>query len=154
FTVIGDWARQTNWGAPNSSYLERDMDRRLKGFDDRQRLVAVTHPRTGHVEQTVRRDYAALLPIVRHGLSSRRADVRMLIERPRELRTTLDARLQVQVAHALRQGVTRGGHARGAAVVLDVDSGDVLASVSYPWPGSETGPAGADAALHVDASLD
>jgi peptidoglycan glycosyltransferase len=44
--------------------------------------------------------------------------------------------------------LTRGGLTRGAAVVIDVDSGDVLASVSYPWP-EETG---ADAAGSDDAS--
>ena len=30
--------------------------------------------------------------------------------------------------------IQSGGFARGAAVVLDVETGEVLASVSYPWP--------------------
>ena len=154
FPVTGDWATQANWGAPNSSYVERDMDRRLKGFDDRQRLVAVTRPRTGRVEQTVRRDYSALLPIVRRGITSSHPDVRLLLERARDVQTTLDARLQLQVARALRHGVQRGGHARGAAVVIDVDSGDVLASVSHPWPDADAADAAPGATADAQATFD
>jgi peptidoglycan glycosyltransferase len=56
------------------------------------------------------------------------------MERPRDLRISLDARLQLRAAAALRSGIERGGHTHGAAIVLDVESGEVLASVSYPWP--------------------
>jgi peptidoglycan glycosyltransferase len=61
-----------------------------------------------------------------------------LLARPRDLRSSIDARLQVRAANALRNGIVHGGHARGAAVVLDVETGEVLASVSYPWPTSTT----------------
>jgi cell division protein FtsW (lipid II flippase)/cell division protein FtsI/penicillin-binding protein 2 len=134
FSVLGDWDRQTNWGARNASFLERDSDARLKGFDDGQRVVTVVNPRTGAHERTIRRDYSELLPLVRHGFDSGRSGVSTLLARPRDLRSSIDARLQIRVASALRAGITRGGHTRGAAVVLDVDSGEVLASVSYPWP--------------------
>ncbi len=134
FSLVGDWARQVNWGARNTSYLERDTDATLSGFDDRQRIVEVVHPRTGARERIARRDYGALLPIARHGIASTRAEVRALLERPRDVRSTIDARLQQRAARALEAGITRGRHARGAAVVIDVASGDVLASVSYPWP--------------------
>jgi cell division protein FtsW (lipid II flippase) len=147
FSVLGDWARQINWGARNSSYLERDSDTQLKGFDDHQRVVDVVHPRTGVQSRTVRRDYRALLPIVRHGVDSTRPDVRMLLERQRDLRSSIDARLQQRVARALADGIARGAHGRGAAVVLDVATGDVLASVSYPWPATGGHAAEADALL-------
>lgn len=134
FSVVGDWERQLNWGAGNSSYLERDQDTRLRGYDDRQRLVQVVNRRTGVQERTIRRDYADLLPLVRHRYDRDHADVRALLGRPRQLKTTIDARLQLRTADALRKGIEKGGHRRGAAVVLDVETGDVLASVSYPWP--------------------
>lgn len=134
FSVLGDWARQVNWGARNSSYVERDSDTRLKGFDDQQRLVDVVHPRSGARARTIRRDYSALLPIVRHGAHSTRPEVALLLGRPRDLHLSIDARLQQRVADALRAGIQRGAHARGAAIVLDVESGEVLASVSYPFP--------------------
>ncbi len=138
FSVLGDWAGQVNWAARNSSYVERDHDTTLKGFDDRQRLVEVVHPRTGVRERAIRRDYSALLPIVRHGADSTRPEVVLLLGRPRDVRVSLDARLQQRVARALSEGIERGAHARGAAVVIDVESGDVLASVSYPQPAAPT----------------
>ncbi|MEO7271611.1 MAG: FtsW/RodA/SpoVE family cell cycle protein [Vicinamibacterales bacterium] len=151
FSVLGDWDRQTNWAARNSSFLERDSDARLKGFDDHQRVVEVINPRTGARERTIKRDYSELLPLVRHGADSRRTGVSTLLARPRDLRSSIDARLQVRAANALRNGIVRGGHARGAAVVLDVDTGDVLASVSYPWPTSITA---GDDPESTDALLD
>jgi cell division protein FtsW (lipid II flippase)/cell division protein FtsI/penicillin-binding protein 2 len=157
FSVLGDWERQTNWGARNSSFLERDSDARLKGFDDHQRVVEVVNPRTGAHERTIKRDYSELLPLVRHGFESSRSGVATLLARPRDLRSSIDARLQMRVASALRAGIARGGHTRGAAIVIDVESGEVLASVSYPWPASDGGsPTGtaADSTEAADALLD
>lgn len=154
FSVLGDWAGQVNWGARNASYVERERDARLKGFDDRQRVVDVVHPQTGVHGRTIRRDYSALLPLVRHGAASTRPEVALLLGRPRDVRVTLDARLQQRVARALRTGMERGAHTRGAAVVLDVETGDVLASVSYPWPSGIEGTMAASDDRHVDALLD
>ena len=157
FSVLGDWDRQTNWGARNASFLERDSDTRLKGFDDGQRVVSVVNPRTGAHERTIKRDYTEILPLARHGFDSSRPGVSTLLARPRDLRSSIDARLQVRVASALRTGITRGGHTRGAAVVIDVDSGEVLASVSYPWPAAEidkTPASPADSEEAAEALLD
>ena len=134
FSLLGDWNTQVNWGARNSSYIERDSDVVLKGFDDRQRLVDVVHPRTGAQARVARRDYGELLPLARHRYDTSHPAVRALLGRDRDVRTTIDARLQARTAAILRQRVASGGHARGAAVVIDVSTGDVLASVSYPWP--------------------
>jgi cell division protein FtsI (penicillin-binding protein 3) len=54
--------------------------------------------------------------------------------RDRDVKTTIDARLQLRVAAALRDGIVSGRFARGAAVVLDATSGELLAAASYPWP--------------------
>jgi cell division protein FtsW (lipid II flippase)/cell division protein FtsI/penicillin-binding protein 2 len=153
FSVLGDWAGQVNWAARNSSYIERDRDTTLKGFDDRQRLVDVVHPRTGARERTIRRDYSALLPIVRYGADSTRPEVALLLGRPRDVTVAIDARLQQRVARALASGIERGGHARGAAVVIDVETGDVLASVSYPMP-SRVDSAAARTPRRADARPD
>ena len=136
FHVVGDWTHQANWAARNSSYVERDSDARLKGYDDRAQLVDVIHPRTGRRSQALRRDLRALLPLVRdryRGGSDAAAIVRA---RDRDVKTTIDARLQVRVAAALRDGIESGRFARGAAVVLDPITGEVFAAASYPWPDS------------------
>ena len=52
----------------------------------------------------------------------------------RELRLTIDGRLQVRVAAILAEYARRSSSGRAAAVVLDPATGDLLASVSYPWP--------------------
>jgi cell division protein FtsI/penicillin-binding protein 2 len=134
FHLLGDWTTQVNWGARNSSYLERDSDGRLKGYDDHARLVDVINPRTGGRTQAVRRDLRALLPLVRLRYRPNSAAVVAIRTRERDVQTTIDARLQARVAAALRDGITSGRFARGAAVVLDAATGDLLAAASYPWP--------------------
>jgi len=52
----------------------------------------------------------------------------------RELKLTVDARLQSQTAAILSTYARRSSSGRGAAVVIDPSTGDLLASVSYPWP--------------------
>lgn len=134
FALLGDWNTQINWGARNSSYIERDSDARLKGYDDHQQIVEVVNPRTGSTERTVRRDYRELLPLVRQRFRPRSAEVKALLARDRDLRTSIDARLQIRAANVLRSRMQAGGYRHAGAVVLDTGSGDVLASVTYPWP--------------------
>jgi cell division protein FtsW (lipid II flippase)/cell division protein FtsI/penicillin-binding protein 2 len=134
FHVVGDWTRQANWAARNSSYVERDSDARLKGYDDRAELVDVVNPRTGRRDRAVRRDFRALLPLARDRYRGDGAAALALRSRDRDVQVSLDARLQLRVAAALRDGIASGRFARGAAVVLDADTGEVLAAASYPWP--------------------
>ena len=134
FHVLGDATRQTNWAARNTSYVEKDFDARLKGFDDRPQTVDVTNPRTGTTHAVVRRDYSELLPLVRHKGNPGHADVRRILARERNLRVTIDAGLQARTARALRDHAGRVRSSHGAAVVIDPATGDLLASASYPWP--------------------
>jgi cell division protein FtsW (lipid II flippase) len=64
--LLGDTRTRANWGARNSSYVERDSAVRLQGYDDRARVVEVPDPRTGKPTYTVRHDYRELLPLLRH----------------------------------------------------------------------------------------
>jgi peptidoglycan glycosyltransferase len=82
----------------------------------------------------VRRDFRALLPLVRQRYRPESAAVVTIRSRERDVHTTIDARLQARVAAALRDGITAGRFGRGAAVVLDATTGELLASASYPWP--------------------
>jgi cell division protein FtsW (lipid II flippase)/cell division protein FtsI/penicillin-binding protein 2 len=134
FHLIGDWTHQTNWAARNSSFVEREADARLKGYDDRAQLVDVTNPRTGRHSQAVRRDLRALLPLVRQRYRGNSAAVVAIRSRDRDVKTTIDARLQVRVAAALRDGMQTGHFVSGAAIVLDAATGELLASATYPWP--------------------
>jgi cell division protein FtsW (lipid II flippase)/cell division protein FtsI/penicillin-binding protein 2 len=134
FHVLGNADRQINWAARNTSYVEQDFDAHLKGFDDRPRTIAVRHPRNGRVVMAVRRDYAELLPLVRHKGNPDHDAVQRILARDRDLHLSLDAGLQVKTAEALRRRALEAGADRGAAIVIDPASGELLASASYPWP--------------------
>ena len=153
FHVLGDADRQTNWAARNTSFVEKDLDAQLQGFDDHPRTIEVTQPRTGRVYTVVRRDYRELLPLVRRKRQPDHPEVTRILSRDRNVRLTLDARLQVAVAHALQKRVDAAGSDAGAAVVLDSASGGLLASASYPWPepgAADATPAPADTARLLD----
>jgi cell division protein FtsW (lipid II flippase) len=133
FHLLGDWRSQVNWAAPNTSFIERDHDARLRGYDDHARIVEVTDPDTGLTTKLIRRDLTELVPLLRHRREPDHEAVRRILDRPRDVRLALDIRLQGKVAALLKEGVDRAGQREGAAVVLSPE-GDLLASVSYPWP--------------------
>src|SRR4029077_10385368 len=134
FHLVGDWPHQANWAARNSSYFEREGDAQLKGYDDHAQTVEVVNPRTGRRTQAVRRDLRALLPLVRNRYRPSSDAVTAMHTRNRDVTTTIDARFQLRVAVTLRDGIAAGRFARGAAVVLDAATGELLAAASYPWP--------------------
>ncbi len=134
FHVLGDFVNQTNWAAGNTSFVEEDFDARLKGFDDHPQAVDVRNPRTGRVSTVIKRDHKELLPLVRHKREPTHPDVQRLLSRDRDVHLTLDAGLQVMTARALGRHAESAGSGGGAAVVLDSNSGELLASASYPWP--------------------
>jgi cell division protein FtsW (lipid II flippase)/cell division protein FtsI/penicillin-binding protein 2 len=132
FHVLGDARTAVNWSASNTSFVERDSDSRLRGFDDHATTVK-TVDRAGRPMYTIHRDYRELVPVLRHRRQPDHPAVVGLRDRPRDVHLTLDADLQRRVA-AIVTAYARKAKGKAAAVVLDADSGAVLASVSYPWP--------------------
>jgi cell division protein FtsW (lipid II flippase) len=133
YHLLGDWRSQVNWAAANTSFIERDEDKRLRGYDDHATVVEVVDAQTGRPTKVIRRDLIELVPLLRHRNQPDHPIVRQILDRPRDIRASLDVRLQLKVASALQAGVEAAGQKEGAAVVLSPD-GDLLASVSYPWP--------------------
>jgi cell division protein FtsW (lipid II flippase)/cell division protein FtsI/penicillin-binding protein 2 len=152
FHVLGEATRQTNWAARNTSYVEKDFDERLKGFDDRAQTIEVVNRRTGTAHAVIRRDYSELLPLVRHKGRPSHPDVRDILQRDRNLRLSIDAGLQVRTAQALRNQAGRVLPGRGAAVVIDPATGGVLAAASYPWP--DVSELAGERPIAADALLD
>ena len=132
FHLLGDARTRVNWSAPNTSYIERDAEDRLRGFDDHASAIQTTDV-NGRPMLTVRRDYRALVPALRHRYDPAHPAVVALSGRPRDVRTTIDANLQFRVANIIAD-YARKSDGRAAAVVIDPDTGELLASVSYPWP--------------------
>jgi len=149
FHLLGDSTTRINWSASNTSYIERDEEDSLRGFDDRATAIR-TADEDGPGTVALRRDYRDLIPLVRHRWEPNHPDVKKLLATPRNLRLTIDARLQMQIASIVSRSVLAAGLQRAAVVVLDAGTGQVLASVSYPWPEDEV----AGDADNTDAMLD
>jgi cell division protein FtsW (lipid II flippase) len=132
--LLGDLRTRIRWGATNTSYVERDSARRLRGYDDRPTLVEVKNPKSGQAERTIRYDYRELVPLLRHRYDPQNPVVRRVLDQPRDVRMSIDARLQVKVADILRKQLMEAKQDRGAAVVMDPATGDLLAAVSFPLP--------------------
>jgi len=108
---LGDLRTGENFHAPNASLVEHDSNARLQGYQ-----------------------YSELVALVRHRHRPGNAALRNLLARDRDVRTTLDIRLQMRAAEILRRHLQQANKENGAAVVMDADSGDVLAMVSVPEP--------------------
>jgi cell division protein FtsW (lipid II flippase) len=133
FHLLGDVRTRRNWSASNTSFVERDGESALRGFDDHQSMVTV-RVADGTETTALRRDYRDLVPVFRHRFDPEYPAVKAAMNPHRELRLTVDARLQARVAAIVASYARRSSSGRAAAVVVDSATGDLLASVSYPWP--------------------
>ena len=138
FDLLGDLRTRTRWAASNTSFVERDSASRLRGYDDRPSIVEVKNPTTGQMDRVLRYDYRELVPMLRHRHNPNHPAVRRILDRPRDVRMSIDARLEVQVGTILRNQLQQAHVEKGAAVVLDPANGDLLAAVSLPAPQNET----------------
>ena len=157
FHLLGDTRTRVNWTAPNSSYIEREAESQLRGFDDHAEVVRTTDS-AGSPMLTIRRDYREVVPALRHRYEPTSAAFARF-RAPHDVHVTIDANLQLRAA-AVVAAYAQKTAGRAAAVVLDPDTGELLASVSYPWPASaplalrrgEPAAAGSEGA--TDALLD
>jgi cell division protein FtsW (lipid II flippase) len=134
FDLLGDIRTRTRWAASNTSFVERDSARRLRGYDDRPTLVEVKNPKTHATERVLRYDYRELVPLLRHRYDPQNPAVRRVLDRARNVKMSLDVRLEVQTADILRKQLQQLNRDKGAAVVMDPATGDLLAAVSFPLP--------------------
>jgi cell division protein FtsI/penicillin-binding protein 2/cell division protein FtsW (lipid II flippase) len=133
FHLLGDLRTRLNWGAPNSTYVERDSNVTLQGYDDHAMVVRVQDEPGGPDRRVFRRDYREIVPLVRYRYWPDRKQVQEILNRNRDILLSIDARLQARVAAILEKHILASKTHAGAAVVIDPVSGDVLASVSYPF---------------------
>lgn len=133
FHWLGDRRTRVNWASRNTSYIEREYNTHITGYEDNARVVEVKNAQ-GKVNLAVQRDFSELIPLLRYRYRPQHEAVRKLLERERNIKLSIDVALQQRVAEILKSKIRQAKKERGAAVVLDADTGDVLAAVSYPWP--------------------
>jgi cell division protein FtsI/penicillin-binding protein 2/cell division protein FtsW (lipid II flippase) len=113
---LGDWRTGENFHATNASLVEHDSNVKLQGY----------------------RDYQELVPLVRYRHQPWNAGMAQLRSKDRTVRTSIDIRLQVRATEILARRLRIAKHEKGAVVVMDAESGDVLALVSLPAPAAGT----------------
>src|SRR6185369_11575396 len=149
FHLLGDERTRVNWSAANTSYVERDSENRLRGFDDRA-TTTQTSDSSGRRMWTIRRDYRDLVPLLRHRYEPDHPAVVALRRQAHDVRLTIDAGLQVRTS-AIVAAYAKKSAGKAAAIVLDPDTGALLASASYPWPEMQVSEGDAD---NADAASD
>jgi len=133
FHLLGDARTRTNWTASNTSFLERDAESTLRGFNDNATVVESVD-NSGKTTHAVRRDYHELVPLLRHRFEPQHPAWEKFLSRPKDVRLSIDARFQAQVAAVLSRYASKSAVGHAAAAVLDPDTGELLAAVSYPFP--------------------
>ena len=133
FHLLGDSSTRLNWSATNTSYIERDAEDRLRGFDDRATTVQ-TRDQSGRPTAAVRRDYREVVPLLRHRHDPDHPAALALLTRTRDVHLTVDAQLQLRVATILSTYAQKSAGGKAAAIVIDPDTGALLAVASYPFP--------------------
>jgi cell division protein FtsW (lipid II flippase)/cell division protein FtsI/penicillin-binding protein 2 len=114
--LLGDWRTGENFHATNASLVEHDSNARLQGYSD----------------------YRELAPVVRYRHQRANPMLQALLARDRDVRTTIDIRLQLTATEILKNRL-QTANKKGALVVMN-SAGDVLALVSWPAPASREQP--------------
>ena len=138
FYLVGDARTRTNWGAGNSSYIERDEQTRLRGY-----TVSTAEANGAPQAQRNYGPLTDLLPL--RNLSG--SSVVERFAREHSVASSIDAGFTLDVARLLNAAIGRSGSGKGAIVVMDSDTGEVLASVSGPQPPEHTPEATPDQLL-------
>ncbi len=133
FHLLGDVRTRANWGAPNSSLIERDEARRLQGFDDHATIEELKDAE-GREFHAVHYDYRELLPLLRHRWEPDDPAVKRVRDRDRDVHMSIHAGLQMKSLEILKARLEQLKIKSGAAVVMDPANGDLLASVNWPSP--------------------
>ena len=109
--VVGDLRTGENFHATNASLVEHDSNARLQGYE-----------------------YEELARLVRYRHQPGNPEIARVLARDRNVRLTMDIRLQLRVQEILNKQLRLARVQKGAVVVMDAATGGVLAMVSAPAP--------------------
>ncbi len=112
--LLGDLRTGERFHATNASLIEHDSNRTLQGYQD----------------------YGDLAAVVRYRHHPHNPQLQALLRRNRDVHSSLDIRLQLKAVEIVGNHLSKL-HKKGAAIMLDAASGDVLALVSWPAPSSD-----------------
>jgi cell division protein FtsI/penicillin-binding protein 2 len=131
FHLLGDVRTRLNWGARNTAYIERDAASRLRGYTETAVLEKSEDPAASVL---VRRDYSSLVPLLRYRHQPDHPRMKRIRDQDRSVRSTIDIRFTALVSEIFKKRLRLSGSDKGAIIVIDAGTGDVLAAVSEPTP--------------------
>ena len=115
YHLLGDNVEKARFGASDTAFVERVANGRLRGYE-----------------------YAReILPAVRRRRQPDQPELAKLLARDRDVHLTIDIRLQQRAQQILADALSRAHKTGGAAIILDVETGNILASVNLPAPGED-----------------
>ena len=114
--ILGDLRTGDNFHATNASLIEHDSNSKLQGFTD----------------------YRELAPLIRYRHQPGNPEIAKLMARDRNVTASIDIRLQLRASKALDDRLAKAHKDKGAVVVMDPNTGDVLALVSAPAPDAKS----------------
>jgi len=127
-------------GGINGYFAEYEHAAELRGFrmeTTGYTLIASKYkenkflPRGPKEMTVVKKDYAALVPLLISGLDT--AEIAIFKKRNRDVKLSVDADLQTHLQQAIAADPGVAGN-RVSVVVMEANTGDVLASAVYPLP--------------------
>lgn len=140
FFWTGDANTNVFNGSYNGYFAEYEEAPEMRGFPIRSTSFTVSAnrfkedrflPQTSIQMMVEKRDYTALAPLLIAGINSNEVD--SFKQRNRDVQLTVDAALQTRIQNAL-QADDSLINKRVSVVVMEDNTGDVLASASYPLP--------------------
>ncbi len=138
FFWVGDMNSGAFMGSTNGYFGEYEHMAELRGFPAPETPLQVKAsrfresrflPRTETEMTVIQRDFSALSPLLLAGINS--AAVDSFKQRNRDVQMTLDAALQTRLQQSL-QTLDTLRNSRISVVVMEDNTGDVLASAMYP----------------------
>jgi cell division protein FtsW (lipid II flippase)/cell division protein FtsI/penicillin-binding protein 2 len=138
FFWVGDMNSGAFMGSTNGYFAEYEHIAELRGFPAPETKFQVKAsrfrenrflPRTETEMTVAKRDFSALAPLLLKGINS--VDVEEFKQRNRDVQMTIDATLQNQLQTSL-QTLDTLKNSRISVVVMEDNTGDVLASAMYP----------------------
>ncbi len=127
-------------GATNGYFAEYEHASELRGFPTPSAKFQVSAtrfrqerflPETATEMTVVKRNYGALAPLLLAGINSKEVDA--FKQRNRDVQLTMDAALQTTIQHSLPTDDSLVNK-RVSVVIMEDNTGDVIASANYPLP--------------------
>jgi cell division protein FtsI/penicillin-binding protein 2/cell division protein FtsW (lipid II flippase) len=157
FHLIGNYSSEKNKDVTKTNRVEIEYESILRGYNDFAEKIPFTvqgtkpilddqnqpqiDPTTQQIleenveikVEIVKRDYMELIPLIRNRYNFASLEANLLRYKNRQVKTSFDIRLQIRLTNLIKTELLPKKQ-KGAIVVLEPKTGDLLAAVNFPFP--------------------